>query len=720
MNRRLFCLAAVLALTLPLGPGSIFPLGPSASNGGGGFLPQAQQFFNRTTGLTDAQKTKYNTMTGSMLSCPDGSNAYAQLDALLLTDAPTSTIALTNIIQASYGGVVHGTMTFAANQGFTGNGSTGYIDTQFNPSTATSPNYSAAAATVGVGILTSRTATNSAGDFGAEFTYFFPNNGGNVTFFGINDNGIGNPTWITPNAQGLWVLNRIAGVAAVNLWQNATNLINFGGETFPAVDGHSFAVGAVNTNGVVSNFSTDQIGFYFIGGGLTTTQIVCVSNAINTFLAGDGNNLYPVTNGFTALASSSLSSIFSGAAASTLPLFGVNSHITVDDNGSQPITPAQTITLAQTTLGANFVRGDYANWIQVEPSGGGSGSYTFAVSDPYLTGVGSLPAAGITVDVPCLYSNTNYDSMTIFTGPTAAIGADGVTAYVNYCGGSSGLAHRYGTTNMIYELWNEENICTGGYAWAPSCSAANYSTLMTATAAAAHTNASGAVVITGGLADAGATTDFATYGASINSGLTWTFVAGAAFHPYNAGTASGTPPEQAITDQATLAAAITNTSKFYWNEVGYQTGNTVNTETQKAIYDARLILSAVVARVQGIALYEMVSDGGYGLFNSSFAPFPAATAFEKVAAALKQCTGSVGASWNTSNVWDISCAISGGEIHIVWPSYGAYKFTQASSSITSAAAIDVLGNNVPVTVAGNNGTFSVVDTIGPVIETVVH
>lgn len=31
MNRRLFCLAAVLALTLPFGPGSIFPLGPSSN-----------------------------------------------------------------------------------------------------------------------------------------------------------------------------------------------------------------------------------------------------------------------------------------------------------------------------------------------------------------------------------------------------------------------------------------------------------------------------------------------------------------------------------------------------------------------------------------------------------------------------------------------------------------------------------------------------------------
>jgi hypothetical protein len=93
-----------------------------------------------------------------------------------------------------------------------------------------------------------------------------------------------------------------------------------------------------------------------------------------------------------------------------------------------------------------------------------------------------------------------------------------------------------------------------------------------------------------------------------------------------------------------------------------------------------------------------------------------------VVAALKQCTGSVGASNNgsTPSLWEISCAISGGELHIVWASYGAYNFTSAESSISSASATDVLGNSIPVTVSGLNASFNVVDTVGPTIEITMH
>ena len=119
----------------------------------------------------------YNTMIGTMLACPNGGgNAYAALDALYVFDAPSTTIADTNIISSSFPAVLHNSPTFTANVGYTGNGSNAVIDTQLAPS-AGGTNYSLDAGSIGVYILTSRATTSGlifdlATNFGSDLSAY--------------------------------------------------------------------------------------------------------------------------------------------------------------------------------------------------------------------------------------------------------------------------------------------------------------------------------------------------------------------------------------------------------------------------------------------------------------------------------------------------------------------------------------------------------------------
>ena len=98
---------------------------------------ETQAFLARlATTPTTAQTTAYNNLISGLVY----SGVWAKLDGLFLFAAPNSADALTNLIQAGTA-TVSGSPTFAANAGYTATTSSDYIDSGFNPTTASSPNY---------------------------------------------------------------------------------------------------------------------------------------------------------------------------------------------------------------------------------------------------------------------------------------------------------------------------------------------------------------------------------------------------------------------------------------------------------------------------------------------------------------------------------------------------------------------------------------------------
>ena len=127
------------------------PAGFTAWDGAGGHSAQATAYLARTVGGNEGGNgTNIATLIDGLVA--DG--VWAKLDALYVLAQQNATDARLNLVGTNY--TLTGTPTFTAYQGFTGG--TGFLDTGFNPATATSPNFIRNNASMSVWVLNSRTA----------------------------------------------------------------------------------------------------------------------------------------------------------------------------------------------------------------------------------------------------------------------------------------------------------------------------------------------------------------------------------------------------------------------------------------------------------------------------------------------------------------------------------------------------------------------------------
>jgi len=95
------------------------------------FRPQTSQFIDRLpTAPTDAVIRRYDALIGRLVDA----GIWADIDGLYFLAAADQASALINLKADRFNLLPRGTLTFTANRGFTGDGATGYLDTQFNPS----------------------------------------------------------------------------------------------------------------------------------------------------------------------------------------------------------------------------------------------------------------------------------------------------------------------------------------------------------------------------------------------------------------------------------------------------------------------------------------------------------------------------------------------------------------------------------------------------------
>lgn len=255
--------------------------GLGAPSSGGGFTPSCSQsstFLTAATGVTlTADKTNYDTMICGLVT--DGN--FSGLDVLYIFAAPTqSNAALINLANpGTFNGTTRGTVSFTAYQGYTGDASTFYVDSGFNPSTASSPNFVQNSATVGVYDLTNRSSggnnqwqagngnTNLAvlsfGAFTAEI-----NSGTSMGGANSNANGSYNMTRTSSSLESIFEnSSETAVTSASDTSQSPSNAnIVFFGDT-PAL------------------FSSDQLAAGWIGKGVTAVNSCKINNRINTYMA---------------------------------------------------------------------------------------------------------------------------------------------------------------------------------------------------------------------------------------------------------------------------------------------------------------------------------------------------------------------------------------------------------------------------------------------------
>ena len=267
----------------------------------GGFTPSCTQsgtFLTAATGVTlTADKTNYDTLICGLVTdtYSGGGSIFAALDVLYIWAAPSVTnAALLNLVGpgGSFNGTANGTPSFSAYHGYTGDGSSFYIDTGFNPTTATSPNYAANSAHAGVYVLTADALGASFNTVGVAVNatiQLAPDFFGNVSWT-INDTTASSVT-NAATSQGQWVMTR-TGSSSRSLYKN--------GNSTPFDTSTNAVVGVPNANvyffaennGSPADFASVQMSAGYIGKGLAAADQNKLTARINTFMTAYGINVY--------------------------------------------------------------------------------------------------------------------------------------------------------------------------------------------------------------------------------------------------------------------------------------------------------------------------------------------------------------------------------------------------------------------------------------------
>jgi hypothetical protein len=227
-----------------------------------------------TTAPTTKHRNAINRLVISLKAC----GAWSLMDALYVMAAQDEQAANLNWVSTSYNLTATGTVSFTAYRGYTPNGSSTYLDTGFNPTTASSPkftrndahmsgwhltnNINGAGTSYDIGNLNSRIIKLSTGG-----TSIRPNSGNESVGTGFNSH----KTWV-----------RTAG----NAWQFYKDGAQTHSDTdaSAALSNDTLYIG--RTDG--SSFGVNQAAIVHFGSQLTAAQVASVYAACRAYLTEIG------------------------------------------------------------------------------------------------------------------------------------------------------------------------------------------------------------------------------------------------------------------------------------------------------------------------------------------------------------------------------------------------------------------------------------------------
>jgi hypothetical protein len=237
--------------------------------------PDAQAFFDRVTTaggtLSETEKTATNQLVLDMKSA----GIWSSMKAVYPMVGASGASCAQNLKSSSFTGVFYGGNTFAST-GFTPNGTTGYMDTNYNASVAGSLDSSHAS-------YYSRTNTTNGGeDMGT-----YGNGGQQIGYaFGLTANylAFNSIEYIGPSFTptiGLLLATRIS--STTTKWFHRNNSPYSDNQTSTSLKNANLFLGGLNSGGNLFLQSTKQCAFASIGDGLTDTQASDFYIAVQAF-----------------------------------------------------------------------------------------------------------------------------------------------------------------------------------------------------------------------------------------------------------------------------------------------------------------------------------------------------------------------------------------------------------------------------------------------------
>lgn len=256
-------------------------MGAMASGASSPYIAESVAYFAAMSSAPDAtRKTALNTLIAALKTA----GVWAKLDALYIMAAHDAQAARVNALDPASVATVNGTLTFTTDRGYAGNGSTGYLNTGWNPTTASSPKYTQNSAHMGVW---NRTVSGNGTDVGiTNYALIRSNYFGTARTY-TNQNGVID---IPAGGVGHFLWTRRTSTS-VEGYKNATSGVTSGFGS-SAIINAPFLIAAANshtTGGVTAaDFSGNQLPFVHWGAQLSAGEITALYNALDTYKTAVG------------------------------------------------------------------------------------------------------------------------------------------------------------------------------------------------------------------------------------------------------------------------------------------------------------------------------------------------------------------------------------------------------------------------------------------------
>lgn len=240
---------------------------------GAGIPSEATSLFAKmSTQPDDAQKTLYINLISSLKSA----GVWTKLDYLYLFAAHTAQASLLNLT-GNFNALIVGSQTFTTNRGYAGAANAGkYIDTGFNPTTASSPKFTQNSANI---MCWSRSTTANnfiCGTSSGTTTSIDPSSGSAAVCGG------GTAAASPPNASGCFLGVR-ENSSTVRIYRNGSLLASNTSSTSAALPNTTHTFGKAGIYGFTGNYCAGCA-----GSSLTSTEAAALYSALYTYLHAVG------------------------------------------------------------------------------------------------------------------------------------------------------------------------------------------------------------------------------------------------------------------------------------------------------------------------------------------------------------------------------------------------------------------------------------------------
>jgi hypothetical protein len=256
-----------------------------------GFTPSCSQSTTYLAALTSPTLTEEQAFDTAICGLVSDGN-FSILDGLYFYANTSAANARVNVISpGTFNLTTHGTCTFTADQGFTGDGSSCYQDTGYNTSSS-GTNFARNSNSLGTCVLNNRVVANGSNqgwgsyDGTGNFYIHTYDAGGTVTW---GQNPVAGDSTSSSGSQGAWIATRV-GTNSVQLYLNNGLAQNDGSKASTALPNSNLFSMAGNNEGTATNWSSDQYGYFFMGGAMNGTVAGQVYSRLHTMMAALGNS----------------------------------------------------------------------------------------------------------------------------------------------------------------------------------------------------------------------------------------------------------------------------------------------------------------------------------------------------------------------------------------------------------------------------------------------